>query len=243
MPKIPHRWDISPKEAISVQKKLAQNVIQQNQFDTVNLIAGIDMSIRNEVGKAAVVVFRYPEMTVVDYTTVTAPLTFPYIPGLFSFREGPVVIKALETLQIQPDLLIFDGQGIAHPRRFGLACHIGVLLDIPTIGCAKSRLCGHYQMPDEKRGAYSLLQDKNEVIGAVVRTRAATKPVFVSTGHRVDLQTSINFILETGGGYRLPEPTRWAHHVAGGKTPPGFALYTLELNEPRRFLEISANKN
>lgn len=218
--KIDPNWQLTPKEAIIEQKKLAQYVEPNNRFETISLIAGIDMSVRQEVGHAAIVVFRFPELTIAEYATVSQPLTFPYIPGLFSFREGPVVMQALTKLKTTPDLLMFDSQGIAHPRRFGLACHVGVLTDLPSIGCAKSRLCGTYQDPDLAAGSSSLLWDNAETIGAVVRTRSKVKPVFVSIGHRIDLETSIRYILATTRGYRLPEPTRWAHHVSKGKVPP-----------------------
>jgi len=216
-----HSWDLSPRAAIALQKELAARVIPESRFETINRVAGIDMSIRNEIGHAAVVVFHYPGLEVVEHATATRRLALPYIPGLLSFREGPVVLAALEKLTHPPDLLMFDGQGIAHPRRLGLASHIGVLVDLPAIGCAKSRLCGTYEEPGPERGDYTFLEDQGETVGAVVRTRTKVKPVFVSIGHRVDLSTSINYILTTGGGYRLPEPTRWAHHVANGKKPPG----------------------
>jgi deoxyribonuclease V len=145
-------------------------------------------------------------------------VTFPYVPGLLSFREGPAVLDALDKLKSPPDLLIFDGHGLAHPRRFGLACHLGLLVDIPAIGCAKSRLCGQYEEPGPHRGDTMPLIDKGEVVGAAVRTRAGVKPVFVSIGHRVDLPTSIHYVLACCRGYRLPETTRWAHRLAGAET-------------------------
>lgn len=216
-----HSWDLSPRAAIALQKKLAAEVVTEVRFDRIRTIAGIDMSIRDEIGRAAVVVFSYPQMELIDYAVAGRILTFPYIPGLLSFREGPPVLEAIRKLRQRPDLLMFDGQGLAHPRRLGLACHIGLLTDLPSIGCAKSRLCGQYAEPGLERGNYSFLKDGGEIIGAVVRTRTGVKPVFVSLGHRIDLPTSIDFVLATGGGYRLPEPTRRAHHVAGGKEPRG----------------------
>ncbi len=219
-PNLSHGWDLSPQAAIDLQKQLAKQVITEVQFETVEAVAGIDMSVRDDMGRAAVVVFSYPELEIIDYSIATRKITFPYVPGLLSFREGPVVLDALENLATQPDLLIFDAQGIAHPRRLGLASHIGVLVDLPAIGCAKSRLCGQYEEPGSERGNYTFLTDQGETIGAVIRTRTNVKPVFISIGHRIDLPTSIAYILNTGRGYRLPEPTRWAHHVAGGKIPP-----------------------
>lgn len=219
-PNLPHGWNLSSQAAIALQRQLAKQVVIEVQFETIKTIAGIDVSIRGDIGQAAVVVFSYPSLEIVDYAIATRRITFPYIPGLLSFREGPVVLDVLENLATQPDLLIFDAQGIAHPRRLGLASHIGVLVDLPAIGCAKSRLCGQYEEPGPERGNYTFLTDQGETIGAVVRTRTNVKPVFVSVGHRIDLSTSIAYILNTGRGYRLPEPTRWAHQVAGGKRPP-----------------------
>lgn len=219
-PNLSPNWDLSPQAAIALQKQLAKQVIREVQFERIETIAGIDVSIRDDRGRAAVVVFSYPELEITDYSIATRKITFPYVPGLLSFREGPVALDALENLATQPDLLIFDAQGIAHPRRLGLASHIGVLVDLPAIGCAKSRLYGHYEEPGSERGSYTFLTDRGETIGAVVRTRTNVKPVFVSIGHRIDLSTSIAYIFNTGRGYRLPEPTRWAHQVAGGKIPP-----------------------
>jgi deoxyribonuclease V len=214
------RWDLSPQEATALQKELASKIIRQPQFESIKTVAGIDMSVRDDHARAAVVVLRYPQLDTLDYATAEATIDFPYIPGLLSFREGPPVLAALDKIKIQPDLLIFDGQGLAHPRRLGIACHIGLLVDLPAIGCAKSRLIGRYEEPGVERGSYSLLTDRGETIGAVVRTRDRVKPVFVSIGHRVDLVTSIEYVLNTAAGYRLPEPTRRAHLIAGGQEPP-----------------------
>jgi deoxyribonuclease V len=181
----------------------------------VRAVAGIDASHRDGSARAAVAVLTFPELELIEHAVTTRPTTFPYIPGLLSFREGPAVLDALEQLKTSPDLLIFDGQGLAHPRRFGLACHLGLLLDRPAIGCAKSRLLGRYEEPGPHQGDYTLLCDKGETIGAAVRTRAGTKPVFVSIGHRVDLPTSVATVLKCCRGYRLPETTRWAHRLAG----------------------------
>jgi len=186
----------------------------------VRHVAGIDVSVRDDVSRAAVVVLDFEGLTPVDYAVATQPVTFPYVPGLLAFREGPVVLKALKQVGTAPDLLIFDGQGLAHPRRLGIASHIGLLVDLPAIGCAKSRLCGQHRQPGEGPGDYAPLVDRGEVIGAVLRTRRGVKPVFVSIGHRVDLATSIRYVLACCRGYRLPETTRWAHRVAGGDVPP-----------------------
>jgi deoxyribonuclease V len=220
MPVFLHPWDLSPRAAIVVQKNLAGQVIRRKQLGPVETVAGVDVDIGDGLARAAVVVLSYPALKVVDYAVATCPVTFPYIPGLLSFREGPVILEALDRLISRPDLLIFDGQGLAHPRRLGLASHIGLLVDLPAIGCAKSRLCGQHEQPGVERGSYVPLIEGEETIGAVVRTRRGVKPVFVSIGHRVDLPASIEYVLTCCRGYRLPEPTRWAHRVAAGVTPP-----------------------
>jgi deoxyribonuclease V len=168
------------------------------------------------MARAAVVVLALPSLQPVDYAVAQVPVTFPYVPGLLTFREGPSVIKALRKLDSRPDLLIFDGQGQAHPLRIGLAAHMGVILDQPSVGCAKSRLVGEHDEPGNHVGDWTPLRDGDEVIGAVLRTRAGVKPVFVSIGHRVDLEAAIDLVLRCTGRYRLPETTRYAHRVAGG---------------------------
>jgi deoxyribonuclease V len=167
-----------------------------------------------------VVVLDFETLTTVDYAIATRPAGFPYVPGLLAFREGPVILEALKQLRTTPELLIFDGHGLAHPRRLGIASHIGVLVNLPAVGCAKSRLCGQHDEPGHKSGTHVPLLDRGEVIGAVLRTRQNVKPVYVSIGHRVDLATSIQYVLDCCRGYRLPEPTRRAHRVAGGEVPP-----------------------
>ena len=215
-----HRWDISRQEAVALQERLATQVIREKQLEPVTSIAGVDVGIRADTARAAVAVLSYPQLQLVDYALAARPVTFPYVPGLLSFREGPVILDALEKVTSNPDLLILDGHGIAHPRRLGIASHIGLLVDLPTIGCAKSRLCGSYKEPASERGSYVLLVDQGKIIGAVVRTRSRVKPVFVSIGHRLDLSTSIAYVLNCCRDYRLPETTRWAHRLAGGAKPP-----------------------
>jgi deoxyribonuclease V len=215
-----HSWDLSPQEASDVQSDLAARVERQVRMGPVRHVAGIDVSVRDDVARAAVVILDFGELDPVDYAIATRPVTFPYVPGLLAFREGPVVLDALEQVSTAPDLLIFDGQGLAHPRRLGIASHIGLLVDMPAIGCAKSRLCGQHDEPGEEPGEYAPLVDKGEVIGAVLRTRRGVKPVYVSIGHRVDQATSVEFVSACCRGYRLPETTRWAHRVAGGDVPP-----------------------
>jgi len=169
------------------------------------------------VARGAVVVLSYPELELVETRVVEGKVDFPYVPGLLSFREAPLTLAAFERLDIAPDLVLFDGQGIAHPRRLGLASHLGLFLDIPTIGCAKSRLCGHYDTLGLEPGGYAELVDGEEIIGAALRTKAGTKPVYVSIGHKVNLKSAINWVMRCCRGYRLPEPTRLAHLAAGGR--------------------------
>jgi len=169
-----------------------------------------------KTGTAAVVVLSYPDLSLVELSVVTERLEFPYVPGLLSFREAPLLLAACEKLRMNPDIIMVDGQGMAHPRRLGLACHLGLFLNTPTIGCAKSRLCGRCQEPGNAPGDHSELVDREEVIGAVVRTRAGVKPVYVSVGHKIDLADAVNWVFHCCRGYRLPEPTRLAHLAAGG---------------------------
>jgi deoxyribonuclease V len=215
-----HSWDLAPQEAFEVQNDLAAKVERQLRIGTVRHVAGIDVSVRDDMARAAVVILDFERLDPVDYAIATRRVTFPYVPGLLAFREGPVVLDALERVGTAPDLLIFDGQGLAHPRRLGIASHMGLLVDMPAIGCAKSRLCGRHDEPGEDPGDYAPLVDKGEVIGTVLRTRRGVKPVYVSIGHRVDLESSIEYVLACCRGYRLPETTRWAHRVAGGDEPP-----------------------
>ena len=211
-----HPWDLSPKEAMELQRELAKRVILEDRGDTYRTVAGIDVGIEGKSARAAVVVMALPELSIMERVVVERLVTFPYVPGLLSFREAPAILEALARLQCVPDVLIFDGQGYAHPRRMGIATHVGILLDHPTIGCAKSRLCGTYEEPAPARGSHTGLWDRGEMIGAIVRTRAGVKPVFVSVGHRIRLDTAISLVMRCAKGYRLPEPTRWAHRLASG---------------------------
>ena len=214
--RVPHAWDLSPKEAVQLQESLRHMVVCEKRVGAVHTVAGIDISTAGGQAHAAVAVLHFPELELLETSQATLPLTFPYIPGLLSFREGPAILQAMAGLRCQPDLLIFDGQGLAHPRRMGLASHLGVVLDRPSIGCAKSRLCGEHAPVGEQVGDWQPLQDKGEVIGAVLRTRQGVKPVYVSIGHRVDLQLAMQSVLSCTMGYRLPEPIRCAHQLAGG---------------------------
>ena len=223
-----HSWNLSYSQARDSQKNLASKVQFVPLKKPPKLIAGIDCAFSKDGKKiiAAVVVLKLPNFTPVETTTASRKVTFPYIPGLLSFREAPVCIAAVEKLKTKPDLFIIDGQGIAHPRRLGLAAHLGLFFDKPTIGCAKSRLIGRFEEPPLEKGAYTLLKDKKrmkpdtqytirntqyETIGAVVRTRTNVKPVFVSVGNKCLLKDAIKITLSCAIKYRLPEPTRLAH--------------------------------
>ena len=179
-------------------------------------MAGVDVSVRGDRAIAAVVVLRLDDLEIVEVALERQRVPFPYVPGLLSFRECPSILAALKKLTIQPDLLLVDGQGIAHPRRFGLASHLGVLLDTATIGCAKSRYIGTHDQPDQEAGCYTDLFDGKELVGAVLRTRTDVKPLYISVGHKIDLPAALDLVLECCAGYRLPEPTRRAHQAAGG---------------------------
>ena len=219
-PVFTHPWDVSPPDAVQIQRQLRGRVLVEPLVRQLDTIAGIDVSVKDEQARAAVVLLSYPDLTPFQAATVERPVSFPYVPGLLAFREGPVVLAALEQLDERPDVLMFDAQGLAHPRRMGLATHLGILLDMPAVGCAKSCLCGTYAEPDGRRGSWSALVDGDEVIGAVVRTRDGVRPVFVSVGHRIDLEASVALVLGCATRYRIPEPTRWAHRVAGGERLP-----------------------
>lgn len=205
-------------EAREVQSRLAKGVSRSGSVTAPQLVAGVDVSASRmkEAGSGAVVVLGYPGLELVEARVIRGEVSFPYVPGLLSFREAPLILRACEGLSMTPDIILVDGQGIAHPRRFGLASHLGLLLDTPTIGCAKSRLCGSHDAPDDERGSRAELVDGDETIGSVLRTRPGTKPVYVSSGHRIDLPGAVRWVLECCRGYRLPEPTRLAHQAAGG---------------------------
>ena len=222
-----HDWQVSVAQAFDIQLGLAARVSRLNELATPCFIAGVDISVSRvrEIATGAVVILSYPELRMEEIKVVSGKPGFPYIPGLLSFRELPLILAACEKLEVTPDLILVDGQGVAHPRRLGLASHLGLLLDVPTIGCAKSRLCGSHEALDVGRGSYAELVDNGEIIGAALRTRFGTKPVYVSTGHKVDLQAAIHWVLECCRGYRLPEPTRLAHLAAKGNlAQPGSSV-------------------
>jgi deoxyribonuclease V len=212
-----HRWDVSPQEALRIQERVNKRVLLQNTLERIGTVAGVDVSFGDREAVAAIGVFDYESLDVVEESIATSPFSFPYIPGLLTFREGPVIIQAFRHLTQQPDVIIFDGQGIAHPRGAGIATHLGVLLNRATIGCAKSRLVGEFVMPNETKGSMKPLMFRNETVGAVVRTRHHVKPVYVSPGHLIDLKSAIDIVLHCCRRFRLPEPIRWAHKRAQTK--------------------------
>jgi len=214
-----HEWVLSPTQGIEIQRSLARRVSSQSQIDSPRLIAGVDISPldANGVGTSAVVVVSYPDLKPVEIQTAQQKVEFPYVPGLLSFREAPLILAAFEKLASTPDLILVDGQGVAHPRRFGLASHLGVLLDWPTIGCAKSRLCGKHNVLQGKAGECAQLLDHDEVIGVALCTKDGTNPLYVSIGHKVDLSSAVHWTLQCCRGKRIPEPLRLAHLAAGGK--------------------------
>ena len=215
-----HSWHISTAEAKQIQISLARQVSHVNEITKPHFIAGVDISTSKStmLARAAIVVMSYPEFKTIEVQIAEGNLNLPYIPGLLSFREAPLILAACQKLSVVPDLILVDGQGIAHPRRFGIASHLGLLLDIPTIGCAKSRLCGSHKIPADKTGDYEELRGNGDIIGAALITKKGTKPIYVSIGHKVDLPTAIYWTMESCRGYRIPEPTRQAHIAAGDKT-------------------------
>lgn len=209
-----HEWNLDYREAVVLQQQLAAQLIEcPVDVGKISTIAGVDISTerRSSVIHGAVVVHERPSLAIVEEATVSLEVPFPYIPGLLSFREGPAVVAVLERLSVKPDMVIFDGQGYAHPRRMGLACHLGLWLGVPTVGCAKTRLIGEYEPPPGKRGGRSILTHEGEEVGAVLTTREGVKPVFVSRGHLCDLESAVKVILGTAIRFRLPEPIRSAH--------------------------------
>jgi len=217
---VPVSWPRRVSEARKIQEQLRTKVITQDKFGKIRTVAGVDVGFEKNgtVTRAAVVVLDYPGLTWREEAIARRATRFPYVPGYLSFREAPSVLAALKKLRIQPDLLLCDGQGLAHPRRFGLACHVGLLADIPCIGVAKSRLIGTHGAVPKKKGDWTILKDNGEVIGAVLCTRTGVKPVYVSIGHRISFASAINYVLRCTTRYRLPETTRSAHRLASAKS-------------------------
>jgi deoxyribonuclease V len=213
-----HRWDVSVSEAREIQRNLSRKVKTEDGFKEIRLVGGADVSFSRDRGCAACVVMRFPGLDTVEEVIAEGRISFPYIPGLLTFREGPLLLEALMKLETEPDVIVFDGQGIAHPQGLGLAAHMGVLLGRPTVGCAKSRLVGDYREPGLEKGSFSPLVFKGRRVGSVVRTRTNVKPVFVSPGNLVGLESAVELVLDCAKGYRLPEPTRIADRSCGRRT-------------------------
>ncbi len=213
-----HEWEVSSTRAKEIQLSLAKRVVTENGVIDPRLVAGIDISSpdANGVARGAVVVLSYPELSIVEIKIAQGKIIMPYIPGLLSFRESPLILDACEKLSNIPDLVLIDGQGIAHPRRLGLASHVGLFLGLPTIGCAKSILCGQHPPLAEEVGSHAELLDNGEIIGAALRTKSRVRPIYVSVGHKIGLASALQWVINCCRGYRLPEPTRLAHLAAGG---------------------------
>ena len=212
-----HQWNLSPAEAVQLQKQLAYEVVAEDKFDLpIKTVAGIDLGydLKTETCRVVAVVLSFPALELLESSEAILPIQFPYIPGLLSFRETPAAIKALEKLTLTPDVILCDGQGLAHPRGFGIACHIGLLADVPTIGVAKSLLVGKFENLGEKRGSVAPLMYKNQQVGAALRTKDKVQPVYVSIGHRTSLETATDLVLQCAPKYRLPETTRLADQMA-----------------------------
>lgn len=212
-----HDWNLTPSEAIELQKRLASEVVERDDFkEPVKTVAGIDLgySEKTNTCRAVVVILSFPSLELIESAEAILPIQFPYVPGLLSFRETPVALEALKSVQTAPDLILCDGQGRAHPRRFGIACHIGLFTDVPTIGVGKSILVGKYEDLGETRGSVAPLTHKNETVGAALRTKDGVQPVYVSVGNRIGLETAVDFVLKCTPKYRLPETTRLADKMA-----------------------------
>jgi deoxyribonuclease V len=211
-----HPFDLSPSEARRLQGELAPQVTVEPSLDLsrVRYVAGADVSTQGDRGYATVAVLTFPELSVVEVRGYEAPLAFPYVPGLLAFREIPLVVGALEKIESEVDVLILDAHGLAHPRGMGLASHLGLFVDVPTVGCAKSRLVGEHEEPGPEKGSQTDLVYRKKVVGKVVRTRALVSPVYVSVGNRIDLASAVELVLACCTKYRLPETTRQAHKAA-----------------------------
>ncbi|MFQ6066807.1 MAG: deoxyribonuclease V [bacterium] len=206
-----HSWEVSPEEAVQIQMKLRDKMSLHNGFDKIERIAGADVGYSKDMAIGGVVVMEFPGLAMIEEAFSHLPVKFPYLPGLLAFREGPPLLEAFKKIKSKVDLILFDGQGIAHPRRIGIAVHLGLWLDRATIGCAKSRLVGQYSPPQARNGSLELLKDEEKVVGAVVRTKDKVRPIFVSPGHKINLDTSIEIVLKCASGSRVPEPLRKAH--------------------------------
>jgi deoxyribonuclease V len=212
-----HQWNLSPQQAIELQKQLAYEIIQEDKFaEPIKTVAGIDLGyeMKTDTSRAVVVVLKFPELELIEKAEAIMPTPFPYVPSLLSFRETPVAVRALEKLENTPGLILCDGQGIAHPRGFGIACHIGLITNVPSIGVAKSILVGKFGNLDEKRGSTADLIYKKQTVGVALRTKDKVQPVYVSVGHKISLETATKYVLQCTTKYRLPETTRLADQLA-----------------------------
>jgi len=207
-----HAWDVSIKDAIDIQRSLKDRIILKNRFKRIRSVAGADMSIADDQCFAGVVVYSFPDLIEIERQYATAEIRFPYVPGLLAFREGPVLLEAFAKLKNDPDVILFDGQGIAHPRGMGIASHMGLFLEKPTIGCAKSRLVGEHREPGQNAGDHEPLYFRKKIVGAVLRTRKNVKPIYVSPGHMIDIPASIEIVIACLDRTRIPKPTREADH-------------------------------
>jgi deoxyribonuclease V len=212
-----HAWTLTPTEAVALQRQLVGQLDHASPLNLadVRVVAGVDVGVRDEVSTAAVVALSFPDLHIIESVTARLPTRFPYVPGLLSFREGEVILEAHARLSVQPDAYLFDGMGRIHPRRIGVASHLGLWLNKPTVGVGKTHLLGSYDAPADHAGAWSPLSDAGEILGAVLRTRARVKPVYVSSGHRIDLASALALVMACTTRYRLPEPIRAAHQAAG----------------------------
>jgi deoxyribonuclease V len=213
---IHHKWDVKPQEAIGIQERLRDEVILKDNFHQISTIAGVDVGYESssKLSRAVIAIYQFPELELLETIIAQKQTSFPYIPGLLSFREIPVILDAIESLTNIPDLILCDGHGFAHPRRFGLACHLGVITDIPVIGVAKSVLIGKFDELDEERGSWKPLIDNGEIVGIVLRSRVKVKPIYVSIGHRISLDSAREIVLQCCKKFKLPEPIRKAHQIA-----------------------------
>lgn len=209
-----HPWDVSPTEAVAIQRGLAEHVCIRPLPAEIETVCGVDVSVRDDRVRTALVVMRLPELEVVEHATWEGPVAFPYVPGLLSFREMPAILPALAALALEPDVFMLDAQGLAHPRRFGLACHLGVLLDRPAIGVAKTILVGKHGPLGEPKGSAADLVHRGEVVGRALRTREGVKPVYVSVGHRATLDDAAALALACATRFKLPMPTHLAHRLS-----------------------------
>jgi deoxyribonuclease V len=235
-----HRWSVTPRQAARIQLRLRERFEPFDRLPPIEYVAGADVALDLErnVAIAGVVVYKFPEMVETERVWGQRRLTFPYVPGLLSFREIPVLLRAFAKLHRSPNLIFYDGHGYAHPRRFGIACHLGVLLDCPTIGCAKSILVGTPEEPAAQAGSWAPLRDNGEIIAAVLRTREATKPVYISQGHRISLERAVEFARTVIDGFRIPRPTREADHFVGQVRRVGWRA----ASEEKRFANETKGK-